>query len=139
MSQSPNQHHPQKVSVTKTLEVTSGPLPAPAILEKYEVIVPGAAERIFKLLESQTHHRIALEKKVINSETRNSTLGIVAAFIISFLFFVLAGYAIYTGSPIAGAIIGGINLGSIVWVFIYGSKTRREERLEKARLEHRPQ
>ncbi len=54
--------HPSVVA-TATLreERHSGPLPHPVILAAYEEIMPGAAERIFKMAERQSVHRQELE------------------------------------------------------------------------------
>ena len=40
----------------------SGPLPPPQILEKYESIVPGSADRIIGMAEKQSEHRRSIEK-----------------------------------------------------------------------------
>ncbi len=45
------------------MELYAGPLPHPEILEKFEQILPGSADRILKQAEAQTLHRIELEKK----------------------------------------------------------------------------
>ncbi len=44
-------------------EFFSGPLPSPQTLEGYENSVPGSAERILKMAESQVYHRQDMEKK----------------------------------------------------------------------------
>ena len=46
--------------VTTYTEV-SGPIPSPQILQQYNNIVPGAAERIIRMAEKQSDHRMALE------------------------------------------------------------------------------
>jgi uncharacterized membrane protein len=43
----------------------SGPLPLPQQLQGYEEIVPGAADRIIRMAEKQSAHRIEIESKVI--------------------------------------------------------------------------
>jgi uncharacterized membrane protein len=53
----------------------SGPLPAPETLKKYDEIVPGLAERIVKMAESQGAHRIELEKSVIKNQISESKRG----------------------------------------------------------------
>ena len=61
----------------------SGPIPSPSILEGYERLVKGSAERIIRMAEEQSAHRRHIEKKVVGSEVLNSRLGIVSAFIIA--------------------------------------------------------
>ena len=53
----------------------SGPLPPPQILQRYEEIVPGAADRILKMTEKQMNHRIDLEKTVIEGDAKRSYPG----------------------------------------------------------------
>ncbi|MBF0103061.1 MAG: DUF2335 domain-containing protein [Desulfobacterales bacterium] len=49
--------------------------PSPETLERYNEIIPGLADRLFKLFETQVEHRHTLEKKVIISDIRDSNLG----------------------------------------------------------------
>ena len=65
-------------------QVTTGPIPSPEILEKYNAIIPGAAERILIMAESEAKHRHQNETKAleanikiaeVNAETvKNETL-----------------------------------------------------------------
>jgi uncharacterized membrane protein len=59
-----------------------GPLPLPQLLEGYEKVVPGSAERIIRMAEEQQAHRHSLEQQALRSESRNSLFGIVCAFLI---------------------------------------------------------
>lgn len=43
----------------------SGPLPDPATLERYDLLVPGTAERIIRMAEEQSAHRREFYKKEI--------------------------------------------------------------------------
>ena len=49
----------------------SGPLPPPKVLEAYDRLVPGAAERIMKMAEQQSEHRRGLEKTVVEAGARD--------------------------------------------------------------------
>ena len=51
----------ENVSITAVGSAYSGPLPAPATIKKYENILPGSAERIFKMAEKEQAHRIDWE------------------------------------------------------------------------------
>ena len=60
----PHQTTPQNGQVIQVQQVSQsfqGPMPPPALLEHYERIVPGAAERILQIAESEVHHRHAQE------------------------------------------------------------------------------
>jgi uncharacterized membrane protein len=62
-----------------------GPIPPPALLEHYDKIIPGAAERILAMAESETVHRhqqetlaieanIAVQQHQIRTESRQTQL-----------------------------------------------------------------
>jgi uncharacterized membrane protein len=53
--------------VQAMMQSFSGPLPPPEALERYNQVLPGAAERIISMAESQHAHRQELEKKVIHA------------------------------------------------------------------------
>lgn len=53
----------------------SGPMPPPAMLEEFDRVVPGAAERILALTERETGHRIEWEKKALDANVGESRRG----------------------------------------------------------------
>ena len=61
----------------------SGPLPPPEALERYNQILPGAAERIIAMAESQHAHRQGLEKHVIESNVSAQRLGTILGFVVA--------------------------------------------------------
>lgn len=105
----------------------SGPLPPPAVLQRYDQIVPGAAERIIKMAEEQSAHRRNVEQRVIYTNTLNSRLGVVFGFIIGSLGITLPIIYKIPGAPI----ISVASLASLVGVFIHGTSQRRSEREER--------
>ena len=109
----------------------SGPLPPPEILEKYDRVVPGAAERILRLAEEQSEHRKGLERKVIESDIERSRWGQILGFVIAIVGLGVSAYISVYGNPWAGGVIGVGTLASLVGVFMYGSTTRSRERSEK--------
>lgn len=131
-NQNPPQQNPpgqqKSLSLVHTSVEYQGPIPPSAELERYEKILPGSAERILRMAENQTSHRQGLERKVIDSDVRNSNLGIWFAFIIVVLALVLSGFAIHAGYPIVGLLFGAGSIGSIVGAFIYGHRIRKGER-----------
>lgn len=110
----------------------SGPLPPPEILQRYNEIVPGAADRIIKMAESQQHHRQALEKSVVDSNVFSQKIGLGLGFIIAIT---AIGGGIWlsaigkSGSGLT-AIIGA--LASLVGVFVYGKVQQSKELADKA-------
>lgn len=120
-----NQQQPQKYFAAK---FSSGPLPSPEILERYDKIMPGLADRIVKQAENQSEHRMILEKKVIQSDVLNSRLGLIFAFIIGMTGIISGIYFVSAGLSAAGYIFTGGSFVSLVSVFIYGTRSRRKER-----------
>ena len=113
----------------------SGPLPHPQLLEKYNEVVPGSAKMIIEMAEKQAIHRQELEKNVINSDIKNSKSGLIFGFIIG-ISGILGGIIIIavsqaTSQIIAGSVISGASLASLVGTFVYGSQGRKKEREEK--------
>ena len=110
----------------------SGPLPPPEVLKKFDEVVPGSAERIIKLAEGQFAHRTELERKVIASDISSSKLGQILGFVIAIVGLVCSVIISIYGNQIAGTILGVGTLASLVSVFMYGSRTRSQERERKA-------
>jgi len=76
-------------------------------------------------------HRQSLETRVINSDIRNSLLGLVFAFFLCLTAIVTASLLIYRGHDLGGGLLGGSGLASIAAIFVYGTRQRRKEREEK--------
>ena len=51
----------------------SGPLPHPAIMAKYEEILPGSADRMVSSEETQMQHRQSLEAAVVHANNRRES------------------------------------------------------------------
>ncbi|MGU8529937.1 DUF2335 domain-containing protein [Clostridium perfringens] len=100
----------------------SGPLPHPGILKGYDKVCPGAADRIIKMAEDQMHHRQSMEKNFLHSNSRNSLLGIVFAFILGVV--VISGgiYCVAIGRQVSGLLFGGAGLSTVVIAFIRGTR-----------------
>lgn len=109
----------------------SGPLPPPVHFEQYEKILPGAAERLLKMAEDQSIHRRSLEKKVIISGIENSKKGLIFGLLIGLIGFGVVAYCAFLGFQFLAGVIAALDLASLVGVFIYGSRQKKEERLEK--------
>lgn len=109
----------------------SGPLPPPQILEDYNRIVPGSANRIIAMAERQADHRRRLESQVISSDITNSRIGLICGLFIGLSGLVAATVIAIYGNPQAGVGMGLVTLASLVSVFVYGSRLRVKERQEK--------
>ena len=116
----------QHIEVQRT--TWQGPIPPPDILQGYEDIVPGAAERLLQMAEAQSAHRIQLEKAVVAGDIKSGYWGLAAGFILSAL--VIGGgiYLIATGHDWAGSVLIGLNLIGLAGVFVYGARNLRATR-----------
>ncbi|HEY4524486.1 MAG TPA: DUF2335 domain-containing protein [Candidatus Paceibacterota bacterium] len=132
----PGQFNNNKNSVIvrqSSTQLFSGPLPSPEVLQKFDEIIPGAAERIIKMAEEQSAHRKELEKKVIESDIARSKWGQILGFVIAILGLIVSAIVAIYSNAIAGGVIGIGTLASLVGVFMYGSKTRSQERESKSK------
>lgn len=107
----------------------SGPLPHPAILEQYEKILPGSAERILSMAEKQSNHRQTMEKRIIYSETFQAKVGMFFAFTIVIIALFIGGYLSLKGLPVSGLISLTTAIGVIVTTF--GLKRSSEKKVSQ--------
>jgi uncharacterized membrane protein len=112
----------------------SGPLPHPQILKEFEETVPGSAERIITIFEDQARHRMALESKTITSDIRRSWGGLGAGYSIGVLVIVLGFVAIMHGHDAAGSVLATTGVSGLVGTFIYGTRLKKSERLDRAKI-----
>jgi uncharacterized membrane protein len=111
----------------------SGPLPHPALLAKYNEVIPNGAERIMAMAERQSAHREALEAQVVAGNLASQKRGSIFAFIICMVA-LLGGFALIATGRNAGGLAAIISsLAVLAGVFVYGKYEQRKEREEKAR------
>lgn len=109
-------------------ELYAGPLPHPSMLEKFEQILPGSADRILKQAEIQTKHRIEMEAKVVSADIIKSYLGLCFGFIIGLSGIGGGIYLATLGFNVFGPILSSGSLVTLVGAFIYGTRARKQER-----------
>jgi len=137
---SPQKQQQQIQQARAQLQVHEGPLPAPDVFGQYDQIVPGAAERIIAMAESQANHRQKLELIAVKSGSRDSLLGLIFGLIIGLSAIIGSVLTIMSGKEQGGAALGITGLASLVGVFVYGSRQRRLEREAKMqRVNSHPQ
>lgn len=136
----------QKVSLEEQEEVKkvvaeviqgefSGPIPPPNIIEGYERVLPGSADRIISMAEKQSAHRQEMEKKMIDSESRDGFLGVVFAFLLGIGCIVAAVIMVWqvpqSAGAISGALLGITGIGSITSSFITSTRRDSDRRNKK--------
>ncbi|MCK6440683.1 MAG: DUF2335 domain-containing protein [Planctomycetes bacterium] len=123
-----------QIAVQKTTAY-AGPLPPPEMLEKFERIQPGFAERIFVMPEAQHKHRHEIERKALEAQIAEVTTLRVESQRGQYFGFLIAITALICGAAVAiwaegwsGALFGSIlglgGVGSIVSVFVLGQRKR---------------
>ena len=86
----------------------SGPIPPPSIIEGYERVLPGSADRIITMAEKQSEHRQKMEEKMISAESRDSLLGVIFAFLLGVGCIIAAVIMVCVVPQNSGAIAGGV-------------------------------
>lgn len=96
----------------------TGPLPEPVDLQAYDMIVPGAAERIISVFERQAEHRHDLEQRVIDGSESRAGIGQWLAFIVMLTGVVGGCVVAVVGEPKAGAgiVAAAFAAGSLTYV-----------------------
>ena len=110
----------------------SGPIPPPALLEKYNELIPNGAERILAMAEKQSTHREYLEKRVVDGNVSNQTRGSYFGFIISLVAILSGVWLIAHGKSTEGLVAIITSLGGLVSVFFYSKYQQKKEREEKS-------
>jgi len=122
-----NSQEPRRSLTVQKLEM-SGPIPPPQILQQYNSIVPDAAERIIRMAEKQSEHRIKLEANVINSGVIKSYIGMFLATCIALYGLYIAKEIAINGNPWAAGIIAALDLGGLISVAVYNAIGQQRER-----------
>jgi uncharacterized membrane protein len=113
------------------ISLRAGPLPDPNELAAYNQVIENGADRILKMAEAQSAHRIRIESCVVQSQQRQAFIGQLSGLVIGISGLSLATYASVNGQPWFGAAIGGATLGSLVKAFLATRETQKRELSEK--------
>jgi uncharacterized membrane protein len=111
----------------------SGPLPDPEILARYEKVLHGAAERTFKLVESEQEHRHKMQEKQLDAgiadqkDIRNiEKRGQFFALLIALSSIGVAVFSVSSGQEIVASIFGVSGVGTLVVSFIQGRQNQKD-------------
>ena len=102
----------------------SGPLPHPSILEGYEKVHSGAADRIIQMAEDQSSHRKKMEEKIINSNVFDSRMGLVFGFLIALALIFGGVFLVYNNHSLGYTLTFGTPVG-LVGLFIYNKRQKK--------------
>lgn len=115
----------------------SGPLPSPVILEEYDRIVPGAAERILKMAEAEAQFQHDITSRALNAEAKEVGRGQILGFLMGALALLTSALALWLGHPDTASVIGGTTVVGLVSVFVVGRILDRSQETEKPKSEHK--
>ncbi|MBL8250673.1 MAG: DUF2335 domain-containing protein [Candidatus Competibacter sp.] len=91
-------------------------------MERYERILPGTAERLLRMVETEGEHRRELEAKHLRGQLAETKMGQWMAFFIGLFTIGIGAYTALNGAQIAGTFIGSGGVIGLVAVFIAGRK-----------------
>ena len=111
-----------------------GPIPSPQDLARYEAIIPGLGDRLISRFEKQSDHRMSMEKEVTRADAKRANWGLIAGFAVALATIGSSTLCIMNGHDWPGTVLGGGALVSLVGTFVYGSNSRRQERLERQKI-----
>jgi uncharacterized membrane protein len=101
------------------------------ILEGYENVVPGAAERLIAMVEKEQSFRHKMEKSLLDAQIKDARqdraearLGQIFALVIGLTTVVTGGVTAVRGAQLAGGFIGSAGVASLVTVFVAGRKNK---------------
>ncbi|MBI2095892.1 MAG: DUF2335 domain-containing protein [Candidatus Omnitrophica bacterium] len=114
--------------ITATSTSFEGPIPPPQVLQQYNNIVSNAAERILRMAEKQSDHRLDLEKRVVYSNVKKSYVGMGLAAVIALYGLHIAKEIAINGNPATAGIIATLDIGGLISIAIYNVRAQRTER-----------
>ncbi len=117
----------------------SSPLPPAEVLGGYEAVLPGAADRVIRMVEEQGKHRRELEQRNLKADIIKSYLGMACGFTIALYGIYAAKEMVMAGHVWTGALFGFAALGSLVGVFVKSANDRKEMLREIREIEEKSQ
>ncbi len=129
MSKPPNNPpapQPQTPAVAKA-KVTaqfSGPIPPPALLQQYDAVVPGAAQRILAMAEEDARHLQQMERIALTGEQNEARRGQIFGIVATLSALATAVIALILGHDTAAIAIGSTTIVSLATIFVVGRVAR---------------
>lgn len=98
----------------KTVEL----LPDPEVLESYNYVIEGSAERILQMFENEQKHRQQWEDQALKVHALNSILGQILGFVIMSTALAASIYFGKHGDYTMAVFLGVFSFSSLVWAYI---------------------
>lgn len=104
----------------------SGPLPPPAVLERYNEIAPGSADRIIAMAEKEQQQRHGWDNGLLATERRYATLGLLAGWTTAVALAAGAALAGIFGDWRVGVALAAASATGMVWKLVEGRSAARD-------------
>ncbi len=102
-----------------TISGFQGPLPPPVALAEYDKILPGSADRILTMAESEQKHRHEIDRKGLATAVRANLVGQCFGFVIGVIGVVGGIYLVSADRSLSGLTIFVGSIASLVGVYIF--------------------
>lgn len=114
-----------------SMQLYSGPIPPANELDKYEKILPGAADRIMKMAEEQSAHRRKMENKMLEANVKAERTGQIFGFVIFIAALVAGIILMIIGKDVVGLFTSLGSLAAIIGLFVYNRESTKKELKKK--------
>jgi uncharacterized membrane protein len=116
---------PEKLRLVATaaMEIVvqhSGPLPPPQILAGYDQVLPGLADRIVSMAESDLRHHQDMQKTALDGEISERKMGQIGGTLVTIVALVISAWVAVSGYPVLGGGLASLTLLGIVTTLIGG-------------------
>lgn len=99
---------------------TSGPLPDPRLLQMYDDVLPGAAERIVRMAESQTVQVSDREDRIADAQISRDHAGQRWAGLLAVVCIAFSAVFGFRGDPVMAGIMVGMPMVILIGSFLQG-------------------
>lgn len=110
----------QNQQLTVAAKISSGPLPSPEILQRYDTISPGAAGRIIAMAEDNNRHLQSMDKMYMSASYQERSRGQWFGLLIGLATLATSAYGFHLGYAKEAAWLGGTTVVGLVSVFVIG-------------------
>lgn len=99
-------------------QLYEGPIPPPGLLREFDELVPGSAKQIIDNAHAQSEHRRAMERGILDHESRSTSRGQWFAFLIALSILAISVFLISQGKSLEGLALLAVEVGGIIFAFV---------------------
>lgn len=117
----------QRQIILQKIQSFSGPIPHPELLEGYERVQPGLAERIVAMAEKEQTMQLECDKAYVEGPIKATRRGQWMGFAIAIVFVIAATVLGILGRTAVAITLGGGTLVALVTIFVTNRPPRRSD------------